>query len=168
MAIKHETPAMRLANQLRENPAEFIQQTVHPEGVFHTTGFKEYLETRLPFIIFLEEADIPHVQIHYWTPKEDGLVMHVMKMSAFVPLGEHEPRWVANAVYENAHRFKKPTHLPDEAFAWNTAMEVWNRVAVRYNEQPWGATRQEIWIFPFGLTGLGDGKRHVLHAKNYK
>lgn len=161
MAIKHETPAMRLANQLRENPAQFIQQTVHPEGVFHTTGFKEYLETGNPFILYLEEADRPYVQVDYWTVEKSNIILHQLLASACVPVGETECRQVANAHHRDIY------HLPNgvvgltQPFMRNMALDIWECIVNECKEK--FGTRQEAWLFPLGLN-----TPTFLHVSNYQ
>lgn len=165
MTNSHKNTAARLANQLRENPTQFIQQSIQPEGVFHTTGFKEYLETGMPFILYLEEADRPYMQIDYWTQGKGEIVTHRLLASAFAPLGEAECRWVAAAHYRDAYPLPKWLKGVSETFMHGLALDIWECYATSYRMQL--GTRREAWLFPFGLNEILTCESLVLHADNY-
>lgn len=165
MTNSRKNTATRLANQLRENPAQFIQQSIQPEGVFHTTGFKEYLETGLPFILYLEEADRPYLQADYWVLEGRSIVIHQLLASAHIPLGETGCRWVATAHYKKSYRVADHIEIKRRAYTQAMALDVWEQVVTggKKNSGTW----QEAWLFPCGLNKAVESEAMILYAANY-
>lgn len=161
MTNMHKTYATILANHLRENPVWFIQQTVQPEGIFHTSGFKEYVEAGNPFILYLEDADRPYAQIDYWTVEKNSLILHQLLMSTYMPESETECRWVANAHYRDTYHLPKWLAGLTPTFMRGMAHDIWGHIVNRHMEK--GGTRQEAWLFPFGIN-----TPTFLHASNYQ
>lgn len=165
MTNTHKNTATQLANQLRENPTQFIQQSIQPEGVFHTTGFKEYTETGMPFILYLEDADRPYVQVDYWEQRKNEITTHQLLTSAYVPQGETECRWAANAHHRDTYPLPKWLNGVSETFMRGLALDIWECYATSYRMQL--GTRREAWLFPFGLSETPACKSLILHADNY-
>ena len=82
-----------MAQEIRENPAQFLHEALKSEGFLADAEFKPYAEAGKPFIMRLEEACLPYLEIDYWRAMPAGGVMlNQLVASAHVPHGETEPR----------------------------------------------------------------------------
>lgn len=156
-----------LAQEMRENTAKFLREAFKHGGFLADTEFKLHAEAGKPFVMRLEEACLPYLQIDYWRAMPAGGVMlNQLVASAHVPHGETEPRWTLNAHYQTIYHKGLPWNAVTEGEVSDMAKSVWEEDAASILTRR--GTRKDAWLFPYGtskLTGGGDGT--ALHSRNY-
>ena len=156
-----------MAQEIRENPAQFLREAIKPEGFLADAEFKPYAEAGKPFIMRLEEACLPYLEIDYWRAMPAGGVMlNQLVASPHVFQGKTEPRWTLNAHYQTIYHEGPPWNVVTEGEVSDMAESVWEEDAASILTRR--GTRKGDWLFPYGtskLTAGGDGT--VLHSRNY-
>lgn len=61
-----------VVKEVRENPAQFLREAFKTGGFLADTEFKLQAEAGKPFVMRLEEACLPYVEIDYWRPMPAG------------------------------------------------------------------------------------------------
>lgn len=154
-----------MAQEVRANTGKFIRNVVKPEGFLADTQFKEHAEAGKTFIVRLEEADRPYLQIDYFEFGDWGVKLHQLAAAAYIPHGETEPRWTLNAQYETLYR---------EGILWETFLEgdityaalcTWANEETSFKRRL--GNRKESWLFPHGLSSQWSVNTEVLHTSNY-
>jgi hypothetical protein len=156
-----------VAQEVRENPAEFLRKAFATGGFLADTEFKLYAEAGKPFVMRLEEAWLPYLQIDYWRPMTAGGVMlNQLVASPHRPYGETEPRWTLNAHYQTIYRAGLPWSVVTEGEVSDMAESVWEEDAASILTRR--GTRKDAWLFPYGTSKLTEGgDETVLHSRNY-
>ena len=156
-----------MAQEMRENPAQFLREAFKEGGFLADTEFKLQAEAGKPFVMRLEEACLPYVEIDYWRPMPAGGVMlNQLVASPHVFQGETNPRWTLNAHYQTIYHEGLPWSVVTEGEVSDMAESVWEEDAASILTRR--GTRKDAWLFPYGtskLTEGGDGT--VLHSRNY-
>ena len=157
--------ATDMAQEVRRNTAKFIRKAIQPGGFLVDTKFKQHAEAGKLFIVRLEEADRPYLQIDYFEFGDWGVKLHQLAAAAYIPYGETEPRWTLNAQYETLYR---------EGILWETFLEgdishavlcTWANEETSFKRRL--GNRKESWLFPHGLGSRWSINTDVLHASNY-
>lgn len=154
-----------MAQEVRANTAKFIRNAVKPGGFLADAQFKHHAEAGKTFIVRLEEADKPYLQIDYLTRETNGTKLHQLTAVACTPYGQTEPRWAMTAHYETLYR---------EGIEWATFLEgdishmvlcTWASEAVSFKRRL--GSKKDSWLFPHGLSSQWSVNTDVLHASNY-
>ena len=155
-----------VVKEVRENPAEFLRKAFKEGEFLATTEFKLQAEAGKPFVMRLEEACLPYMEIDYWRPMPAGGVMlNQLVASPHVFQGETEPRWTLNAHYQTIYR---------EGIPWKTFLEgdishnvlcVWASETTSFKRML--GNEKDSWLFPRGLSSQWSVNTDVLHASNY-
>lgn len=155
-----------MAQEIRENPAQFLREALKHEGFLAGTEFKPYAEAGKPFIMRLEEGWLPYVEIDYWRPMPAGGVMlNQLVASPHVFQGETEPRWTLNAHYQTIYHEGLPWNVITEGEVSDMAEPVWEEDAASILTRR--GTRKDSWLFPKGLHKQPGCEETILHASNY-
>nr|DAR31534.1 MAG TPA: hypothetical protein [Caudoviricetes sp.] len=156
-----------MAQEIRENPAQFLREAFKEGGFLADTEFKPYAEAGKPFVMRLEEACLPYVEIDYWRPMPAGGVMlNQLVASPHVFQGETEPRWTLNAHYQTIYHEGLPWNVVTEGEVSDMAESVWEEDAASILTRR--GTRKDAWLFPYGTSKLTEGSHEtVLHSRNY-
>lgn len=156
-----------MAQEVRTNTAKFIRNAVNPGGFLADTEFKLYAEAGKPFVMRLEEARLPYLQIDYWRPMTSGGVMlNQLVASPCIPYGETKPRWTLNAHYQTIYREGLPWSAVTDGEVSDMAESVWEEDAASILTRR--GTRKDAWLFPYGISKLTEGgDETVLHSRNY-
>lgn len=152
--------------KVRENVAGFLQEAFKAGGFLADTEFKKHAEAGKPFVVRLEEAWLPYLQIDYWrTMTAGGVMLNQLVASPYRPYGETELRWTLNAHYQTIYHEGLPWGVVTEGEVSDMAKSVWEEDAVSILTRR--GTRKDSWLFPKGIhnqTGRGE---NTLHARNY-
>ena len=151
--------------KVRENPAQFLREAFKTGGFLADTEFKPHAEAGKPFVMRLEEAWLPYLQIDYWRPMTAGGVMlNQLVASPHRPYGETEPRWALNAHYQTIYRRGLPWEAVTEGEVSDMAKSIWEEDAVSILQRR--GTRKDSWLFPRGVSKQPGGDETVLHSRN--
>lgn len=149
-----------------ENPAEFLREAFSTGGFLADTEFKPQAEAGKPFVMRLEEAWLPYLQIDYFRQMQAGGVMlNQLVASPHVPYGETEPRWAVNAHYQTVYHKGLPWSVVTEGEVSDMAESVWEEDAVSVLARR--GTRKDSWLFPHGISKKAGYEDKVLRARNY-
>ena len=155
-----------MAQEIRENPAQFLREALKPEGFLADAEFKPYAEAGKPFIMRLEEACLPYLEIDYWRAMPAGGVMlNQLVASAHVPYGETEPHWSLNAHYQTIYHDGVPWSVVAEGEISDMAQCVWENDAASILTRC--GIRKDSWLFPKGIHKQPGCEEKILHASNY-
>lgn len=155
-----------LAQEIRENPAQFLREALKQEGFLADTEFKPYAEAGKPFIMRLEKACLPYLEIDYFRQMQAGGVMlNQLVASPHVPYGETEPVWALNAHYQTIYHKGLPWSVVTEGEVSDMAESVWEEDAVSILARR--GTQKDSWLFPEGLHKQAEGGETILRARNY-
>lgn len=155
------------AQEIRENPAQFLREALKHEGFLADTEFKLHAEAGKPFVVRLEEADRPYLQIDYWKRSPNGgVILGQLVASHCTPYGETPARWTLNAHYQTVYHEGLPWSAVLEGGFSHMARCVWeNDVASLLGRL--GRNHKDSWLFPKGLHNQSEGGETILHASNY-
>lgn len=155
----------KLTKEVRANTAKFLRKAVQPGGFLADTQFKEHAEAGKLFIIHLEEADRPYLQIDYFEFGDWGAKVNQLAAAAYIPYGQTEPRWTLNAHYETIYR----EGIPWETFLGgdisHNVLRVWASETTSFKRRL--GNKKDSWLFPHGLSSQWSVNTDVLHASNY-
>lgn len=155
-----------MAQEIRENPAQFLCEAFKPGGFLAGAEFKPYAEAGKPFIMRLEEACLPYLEIDYWRAMPAGGVMlNQLVASPHVPYGETEPVWALNAHYQTIYHDGVPWSVVTEGEISDMACAAWEQDAVSILARR--GTRKDSWLFPEGIRKRTEHEEKILHASNY-
>lgn len=155
-----------MAQEIRENPARFLHEALKPEGFLADAEFKPYAEAGKPFIMRLEEACLPYLEIDYFRQMQAGGVMlNQLVASPHVFQGETEPRWTLNAHYQTIYHEGLPWSVVTEGEISNMARAAWEQDGASILARR--GTRKDSWIFPEGIRKRAEHEETILHASNY-
>lgn len=155
-----------MAQEIRENPAQFLREALKHEGFLADAEFKPYAEAGKPFIMRLEEACLPYLEIDYWRAMPAGGVMlNQLVASAHVPHGETEPRWSLNAHYQTIYHEGLPWKVVLDGEISSMAQCVWENDAASILTRR--GTHKDSWLFPKGIHKQTWREENILHARNY-
>ena len=155
-----------MAQEIRENPAQFLREALKHEGFLADTEFKRHAEAGKPFIMRLEEAGLLYLEIDYWRAMPaGGLMLNQLVASAHVPYGETEPRWALNAHYQTIYHDGVPWSVVTEGEISDMAQCIWENDAASILTRR--GTRKASWLFPKGIHNQPGCEETILHASNY-
>lgn len=164
--MTNSSRAADVAQEVRENPARFLREALKPEGFLAGAEFKPYAEAGKPFIMRLEEACLPYLEIDYFRQMQAGGVMlNQLVASAHVPYGETEPRWALNAHYQTIYHDGVPWSVVTEGEISDMARAGWEQDGASILARR--GTRKDSWIFPEGIRKRVEREEKILHASNY-
>lgn len=155
-----------MAQEIRENPAQFLHEALKTGGFLAGAEFKPYAEVGKPFIMRLEEACLPYLEIDYFRQMQAGGVMlNQLVASPHVPYGETEPQWSLNAHYQTIYHDGVPWSVVTEGEISDMARAAWERDGASILARR--GTRKDSWIFPEGIRKRAGHEGKILHASNY-
>lgn len=158
--------AAEMAQEIRENPAQFLREALKTGGFLAGAEFKPYAEAGKPFIMRLEEACLPYLEIDYFRQMQAGGVMlNQLVASSHAPYGETELRWALNAHYQTIYRDGVPWSVITEGEISSMAQCVWENDAASILTRR--GTRKDSWLFPKGIHKQPGCEETILHASNY-
>ena len=164
--MTNSSRAANMAQEIRENPAQFLREAFKREGFLADTEFKPHAEAGKPFVMRLEEAWLPYLQIDYWRPMTAGGVMlNQLIASPHRPYGETEPRWTLNAHYQTIYRRGLPWEAVTEGEVSDMAKSIWEEDAASILVRR--GTRKDSWLFPEGIRKRAGHEETILHTSNY-
>lgn len=150
--------------KVRESPAKFLQAAFKEGGFLADTEFKLHAEAGKPFVMRLEEAWLPYLQIDYWrTMTAGGVMLNQLVASPHRPHGETEPRWTLNAHYQTIYRQGLPWSAVTEEEVSDMAESVWEEDAVSILARR--GTCKDSWLFPYGVSKRAGGERYYKKLK---
>lgn len=155
-----------MAQEIRENPAQFLHEALKTSGFLADAEFKPYAEAGKPFIMRLEEACLPYLEIDYFRQMQAGGVMlNQLVASPHVPHGETEPQWSLNAHYQTIYHDGVPWSVITEGEISDMARAAWEQDGASILARR--GTRKDSWIFPEGIRKRTEHEEKILHASNY-
>lgn len=155
-----------MSQEVRENPARFLCEALKSGGFLANIEFKQYAEAGKPFIMRLEEACLPYLEIDYWRAMPAGGVMlNQLVASPHVPYGETELVWALNAHYQTIYHGGVPWGVVTEGEISDMARAAWEQDGASILARR--GTRKDSWLFPKGLRKQAEGEETILHASNY-
>lgn len=156
----------RLTKEVRETPVKFLRKAFSEGGFLASTEFKLHAEAGKPFVMRLEEAWLPYLQIDYWrTMTAGGVMLNQLVASPHRPYGETEPQWTLNAHYQTIYRRGLPWSAVTEGEVSDMAKSVWEEDAASILTRC--GTRKDSWLFPKGFRKQAGREENILHAVNY-
>lgn len=157
---------VNMAQEIREKPAQFLREAFKPKGFLADTEFRRHAEAGKPFIMRLEEACLPYLEIDYWRAMPSGGVMlNQLVASPHVPYGETEPVWALNAHYQTIYHDGVPWSVVMEGEISDMAQCVWENDAASILTRR--GTCKDSWLFPKGIHKQPGCEETILHASNY-
>ena len=158
--------APEMAQEIRENPAQFLHEALKPGGFLAGAEFKPYAEAGKPFIMRLEEACLLYLEIDYWRAMPAGGVMlNQLVASAHVPHSETEPQWSLNAHYQTIYHEGLPWKVVLDGEISSMAQCIWENDAASILTRR--GTRKDSWLFHKGIHKQTWREENILHARNY-
>lgn len=155
-----------MAQEIRENPAQFLHEALKPGGFLADAEFKPYAEAGKPFIMRLEEACLPYLEIDYFRQMQAGGVMlNQLVASPHVPYRGTEPVWMLNAHYQTICHSGVPWSVVTEGEISDMARAAWEQDGASILARR--GTRKDSWIFPEGIRKRTGHEEKILHASNY-
>ena len=135
-----------MAQEIRENPAQFLREALKHEGFLADTEFKRHAEAGKPFIMRLEEAGLLYLEIDYWRAMPAGGLM-------------------LNAHYQTIYHDGVPWSVVTEGEISDMAQCIWENDAASILTRR--GTRKASWLFPKGIHNQPGCEETILHASNY-
>lgn len=158
--------AAEMAQEIRENPARFLREALKHEGFLANTEFKPCAEAGKPFIMRLEEACLPYLQIDYFRQmRAGGAMLNQLVASPHVPYMGTEPVWMLNAHYQTIYRDGVPWSVVTEGEISDMARAAWEQDGAPILARR--GTRKDSWLFPKGIHNQPGYEETILHASNY-
>lgn len=158
--------APEMAQEIRENPAQFLHEALKTSGFLADAEFKPYAEAGKPFIMRLEEACLLYLEIDYFRQMQAGGVMlNQLVASPHVPHGETEPQWSLNAHYQTIYHDGVPWSVITEGEISDMARAAWEQDGASILARR--GTRKDSWIFPEGIRKRTEHEEKILRASNY-
>lgn len=155
-----------MSQEVRENPAQFLHEALKTGGFLADAEFKPYAEAGKPFIMRLEEACLPYLEIDYFRQMQAGGVMlNQLVASPHVPYGGTEPVWMLNAHYQTIYHDGVPWSVVTEGEISDMARSAWGQDGASILARR--GTRKDSWIFPKGIHNQPGCEETILHASNY-